>query len=280
MYDFAIGFFRVVATKVSKAASAVLETLDSGGVGQGDKEHWPEGATGQPSFGQLGVVVRARAPTKDGQAERIALDSGDGLVPFAGRDLRLNRFYPNPKDGAVALVGYAGAFDANEPTFDENGKPKSSERVTYVPYAFVNGVPTKAHVIEVLGTEGNESVSIIHGEGMAVVMKAGGKNSVMVKNKAGDAYLEVNDDGITINGNAVINGGATIGSPLGALPAAIAPKLAAYITQLETDIAAAMTAIGAGSAAAGAAGATKFGTGATARATLVAAIAAQKTSVA
>jgi hypothetical protein len=284
MFDRVMGIFRVAATSISKNTHEVLETLDGGGV-KGDPGQWPEQAIGQIVYGAIGLIVRARRPTKDskGQEQRVeglAAKLGDALLRFAGRDTRLNGFYPNPREGDVALVGYAGAFDSNSPRFDADGNPAGTERVTYVPYAFVDGVPTKAMTIEVLGVDGEESISIIHGDGMAVLMKAGGKNSVVVKNKAGDAYVEVNDDGCTLNGNVVINGGATIGSPVGALPAAIAPKLAAYIAQLETDIAAALTAVGAGSAAAGAAGASAFTGGAAARAPLVAAIAATKTSVA
>lgn len=281
MFDRVMGIFRVAATSISKNTHEVLENLDSGGKA-GDPEEF---AVGQVVYGALGLIVRARRPTKDskGQEQRVeglVAKLGDALLRFAGRDTRLNAFYPNPKEGDVALVGYAGAFDSNSPAFDAAGNPKSTERVIYVPYAFVNGVATKAHTIEIIGTQGNESIAIIHGEGMAVTMTKGGKNSVVVKNKSGNAYVEVNDDGCTINGNTVINGGATIGSPAGALPAAIAPKLAAYISALESDIASAMTAIGAGTAAAGAAGAAAFTAGAPTRAALAVQIPATKTSIA
>jgi hypothetical protein len=183
--------------------------------------------------------VRPRAPTKGGDGvqqyvETVFYRTGDGLVPISYRDLRLNEFFPAPKEASVNVVGYAGAFDANEATFDNAGKPKSSTRTIYVPYAFSNGAPTKAHAIVVDGTAGNESIAIVHGDGMAITMMHGGKNSVVVKNKAGDAYVEVNDDGIVANGNLVVNGGATIGSPTAAIPVALATPLIGYITALET----------------------------------------------
>lgn len=261
------------ATAVQKISRAVAGNIDAGGMGS---------AAAQVLYGALGIIARPPTPKGDldasPAAEGFAFEWAGGLVPFAWLDRRLSRLYPNPKEGSVALVGYGGAFDSNEATLDDDGNPVSSIRTTYVPYAFVNGVATKAHVITIDGTAGNESIAIVHGDGMAVTMKAGGKNSLVLKNKAGDAYVEVNDDGNVINGNTVINGGATIGSPVGALPVAIAAKLALYITQLETDIAAAITAVGVGPAASGIVGAAAFTAVAPARAALVGAIPATKLS--
>lgn len=225
----ALGIFRALVSTVHVATKAVLLDLDSGGDG---KDRWPEAMKKQPAFGAVGLVFRQLRPTKSaGQARHLevyGIDDGGGVVPVAYRDLRLNALYPAPKEGDIALVGYAGAFDSNSPKLDADGKPVSSERVIYVPYAFVNGVATKAHTIEIIGTAGNESISIIHGEGMAVTMTKGGKNSVVIKNKSGNAYVEVNDEGVTVNGNTTVNGGATIGSPIGALPAAVAAPLIAW----------------------------------------------------
>lgn len=238
MFDRVMGIFRVAATSISKNTHEVLENLDSGG--QPDDPS-AEFALGQIVYGALGLIVRARRPTKDSKGveqrvEGLVAKLGDALLRFAGRDTRLNAFYPNPKEGDVALVGYAGAFDSNSPRFDANGNPAGTERVIYVPYAFVNGVPTKALTIEVLGVDGEESISIIHGDGMAITMKHGGKNSVVIKNKAGDVYTEVNDEGIVQNGNMVVNGGMTVGSPTAAQPAAIAAPLVTWAAAVVTAL--------------------------------------------
>lgn len=225
-------FVRIVATSVSAVTREVRENL-AGHAGDSTVDDG-EKSVNQPAFGALHLISRVRAATKDGAAEGIARRTGDALIAFARRDMRLNKFFPSPKEGAFALVGYAGAFDSNEPTFDGAGAPSSSVRTIYVPFSFVNGAPTKAHAIVVDGTSTPPAISIVHAEGMAITIASGGKNSVVVKNKAGDAYIEVNDDGLILNGNTVINGGATIGSPAGALPAAKATPLIAYLTALET----------------------------------------------
>jgi hypothetical protein len=299
--DYIIGFCRVIASSVSTRTKAVLLNV-AGPAGAPDLDNLEDDEAGERAFNQdhytaLGIIARPRPPStvfpaqsgSEVSAEAVALRTGDGLVPIAYRDLRLHARYPAPKEGSIALVGYAGGFHSLDdvddvPLTDPQGRPvpnKATVQTFYVPYQHnLEGVPAKAHVITIDPTPGNESISIVHGSGMAILMKAGGKNSATIKNKAGNAYVEVNDDGITANGNLVVNGGATIGSPVGALPAAIAPKLAAYLAQLETDIASAITAVGAGGAANGATGAAAFTGSAAARAALSAQIPALKTSVA
>lgn len=228
-------FFRIVAASLSKARG-VLVNLDSGG-SSSDPEQWQEFSLAQPMLGPLGLLVWPRRPTKNKAGQEMRADcladdaTGDGLAPVAYRDHRLHAFYPNAKEGDVTLVGYAGAFDSNSPKFDGAGNPQSSERVIYVPYAFDgNGVPTKAHTIEILGTAGNESISIIHGDGMAITMLAGGKNSVVLKNKSGNAYIEINDDGITLNGNVSVTGGMVVGTAVPGAAAAALPAMTSAMT--------------------------------------------------
>lgn len=276
--DYLISFGKVVASSLSPRTKAVLLNIvgAAGDTDGGGADEAGETAVNQEMYSALGIVARPRPPSKkDGveeYAEQISFRIGDGLLPFAHRDLRLNRAYQAPKDGSIAMVGYGGGFHSLEDTAQNSGDQKATVQVFYVPYQFSNGVPAKAHVIVMDPTTGNESISIVHADGMAITMMHGGKNSVVIKNKAGNAYVEVNDDGVTVNGNTVINGGATIGSPTGAVPVALATTLAAYLTQLEADIAAGITAVGAGGAANGATGAATFTAGATARAPLAAAI--------
>jgi hypothetical protein len=230
-----LGFGRLITTAIAEATRAILGNI-AGRAGSedgatADSDETGERATEQEMFSGPGLVVRPRSKTTGGCCEVVYIDTGDGIVPIAYRDLRLNGLFGAPKEGTVSLVGYAGAFDSNDPTFDETtSAPKSSVRTIYVPYAFAGGRATKAHAIVIDGTAGNESIAIVHGQGMAVILHAG---SAVIKNAAGDAYVEVKASGIVLNGNTVLNGGATIGSPAGALPAAKAGPILTYLGALE-----------------------------------------------
>jgi hypothetical protein len=285
MFDRSIALCKIVASSIATTTRAVLLNLVGPGGSLEDLAH-PEAeeegetAAQQPEFGALGLIGRPPPPSKvDGRqayAEAFALRTGNALVPVAYRDLRLNSFFPAPKLGTNAWVGWAGAFDSNEAALNPDGSPKSSLRTIYVPYSFVGTTPSKAHAVTIDGTAGNESIAIVHGDGMAVLVSHG---AVVIKNAAGDAYVEVNATQVVINGNTVINGGATIGSPTGAKPAAVATPLLAYLDGLEQAIGAGMTAIGAGAAAAGANGKLAFDTAVGGLATVKATIAALKTSI-
>lgn len=227
MLSSVVAFCRLVTTSVSAATKAVLANLDLGDPGTDeDLGAVAEQSTEVPFYGALGVVARPRPATKDGQADAVCTRAGDAFVPIAARDLRLNAQFPSPKEGTIALVGYGGGFHSIEDT-----PQHTSMHVIYVPYAYTGTTPGKAHAIILDPTTGNETISIVHGDGMSVLLGSGG---VVVKNAAGDAYVEVSAGGVTINGNTVVNGGATIGSPTGALPAAVAPSVIGYLSALES----------------------------------------------
>jgi hypothetical protein len=246
LLDYAFAFVHITAFTVAKATKAVLVNV-VGAAGPPDlanleKDEEGETAPAQEFYGALGRIAAPRRPTKLGKdtirVEGVAARRGDGLVPIAVRDLRLHAFFPNPKEGTIADVGYAGAFASNEPTFNADGTPKSTVWTLYVPFAFNgSGVPTKAHVFTIDSTTGNVAISLVHADGMGLLMTAGGKNSAVLRNKAGNAYVEVNDDGVTVNGQTVVNGGLAVG-PVGATPAAVATPVQTYLTALETLLAA------------------------------------------
>lgn len=218
----AFSIFRVVRTALAEATKAVLLELDSG---SDTTDRFPEAPRGVPAFGALGLLFRPRRPTKsNGQArhlEAYGIDDGGGVVGVAYRDLRLNQLFPSLQEGEISQVGYGGAFVSNRPTLAASGNVTGNELVIYVPYAFDGeGVPTKAHTIEILGGD-TPSIALIHGEGMAITAVAGGKNSIVMKNKAGDSYVEVNDDGIVLNGNVQVTGSMVVGNPATAVPAMV-----------------------------------------------------------
>lgn len=167
---------------------------------------------------------------------------GDKLHAWLGPDPRLVAKQPQGAKGSSWMWSATGSLvmlDGEKGTFQ-----------VYIPYS--NGSKT-ATITYDLTTPGAESMQLIHGDGMAITMTAGGKNSVIIKNKAGNAYVEINDDGIVLNGNSKINGGAVLGDPVSALPVAIAAPLeawAAQVTTALTAIAAAMKVSAGGTAAA------------------------------
>ncbi len=132
---------------------------------------------------------------------------GDKLHAWLGPDPRLVKKQPQGTKGSAWVYCATGSLLMLD---GEKGTVQ-----IYAPYS--NGSKTATIAID-LTTEGAESVQLIHGDGMAITMTAGGKNSVIIKNKAGDAYIEVNDDGIVLNGNVSIPGGAVVGNPVSALP--------------------------------------------------------------
>lgn len=94
----------------------------------------------------------------------------------------------------------------------------------YVPYAFSDdsddAVPSKACTIGVnVRTPGAESVEIVHGSGCAVTMTEKG---VVIKNKSGNAYIELNDDGIVLNGNVKVTGAFEYGGSPAPVPMLLA----------------------------------------------------------
>lgn len=146
---------------------------------------------------------------------------GDKLHAWLGPDPRLVKKQPQGAKGSSWMWSATGSLvmlDGEKGTFQ-----------VYIPYS--NGSKT-ATITYDLTMSGAESMQLIHGDGMAITMTAGGANSIIIKNKAGDAYIEINDSGIVLNGNVKINGGAVLGSPASALPVALAPPLLAYLASV------------------------------------------------
>lgn len=103
----------------------------------------------------------------------------------------------------------------------------------YVPYSLDgDGNPQKSLVISIdTSTSGQENIQIRHGEGHGITIMKDAKNSIVINNKAGDACIIVDDDGITLNGNVKINGGVVLGDIAGAQPLVMYPQLATFVTQ-------------------------------------------------
>lgn len=185
------------------------------------------------AYGAPGIVFRPRPPSTPAgtsnelAAEALALRTPDGLQPVAWRDLRLNRRFPNPKPGTVALVGYGGGFLS----FDDADNDTSLGTL-YVPYERNgSGTVTKAHMISV-GRDGNGTpfLGIISGEGPRVTLLG---NEVVVASKDGSKRLEVNDAGVNAVGPFKAASGADLGGPT-SRELAMHAELAALLTPLMT----------------------------------------------
>src|SRR5262249_52820530 len=147
---------------------------------------------------------------------------------------------PLPGKSCNVLIGKIGnethLFLCSDPRFIPNipQVKKGGSLVYCAPGSFVNldgedgtiteyiPVPgNKAHILtRGLDGQGRPFIAIEHCDGMAISMMAG---SLVLKSNDGGCYLEIKNGQIVVNGNTVLNGGATIGSPAGARPLVIAP---------------------------------------------------------
>lgn len=187
-----------------------LDLADDAGEGDQDAE----------VYTALGILARPLPPsTEEGRerhAEVVCLRLADGLIPIAVRDVRIRMQGEAPSEGQIALVGYGGGFVSFTPVNDgEDGTISTM----YCPYDYDgDGVAQKAHAIVMDPSSGNESISIVHAEGMAITMFQGTKNEIVIKNKNGSASIILDDDGITMTGQINLSGSVVVGNPSTAVP--------------------------------------------------------------
>lgn len=200
-----------------------------------------DGSQNVEQFASPGCVFRPRQPeqvegadgtTRELGTEAIGVQVGDELIPVGWRDLRLNRNFPAPSEGTWAQVGYGGGFVSID-TVKLPGERLGDILTQYVPYAFdANGTPTKAMAIII--DPATESVRIIHGDGMAVLLE---QRRTIIRNAAGDAYIEVGEGGIIVNGNTKLVGGLDVGGAA-AQPLMTLTAFSTWLTALNAAISA------------------------------------------
>lgn len=183
----------------------------------------------------FGFASRPRDPDlgSDGQpiagksCAQLVMHDGDETHAFLCADPRFTAGVPQLKKGGSVRYCAPGSFEL----FD-------GADGTNTLYVSIPG-QSKAHVVTTgLDGNGDPYIGIQHADGMAVTMLNG---SLVIRNNAGDSYLEVNAAGIIQNGNTRMNGGLVVGT--GATPAALAIPLVSYLTALETTLAGLATAI-------------------------------------
>jgi phage baseplate assembly protein gpV len=169
--------------------AAQIDALGSGG----DDE---SGATPDQLSHAFGFVSRPKDPEGGVGCTLFHCQAGSSERHcWLGDDPRYVAKYPPPKKGGSCQYGADGVFS--------NIDPETHTWTLYVPYA-----DGKAHLITA-GKDGNGDpiVELVHGDGMALTFF---KSSATLKNNAGDAYLELNNSGIVINGNLKVRGAVEI----------------------------------------------------------------------
>lgn len=178
-------------------------------------------------FGSLGVIGRPLPATKfkgrDEHAEVACLRTADGLVPLSTRDIRIRMQGDGPNEGTVAFAGYGGSFHSISPLVTRNASQEitsidGATHVIYCPYDFdSDGVAQKAHSITIDPTSGNESISIVHSEGQAILMQDDG--SIQMQSPNGQTYIKLEDGKITMQSDQIaLMANVAIGDPLACIP--------------------------------------------------------------
>lgn len=201
-----------------------------------------EQQSGVPPYEQHsphGMISRPHDPETDGAGTPIigctvlyALDGGQGHA-WVQSDPRIIPLLPQIEKGGYC--SYGGLL--KNPSF-HNVDGLTGSQTIYVPYKIENDVASKCMTIEInVDTDGEESISIIHGSGAALtIVEDSGSVSSILKNAAGDAYLEVNDQGVVINGPLTLNGSLNAGGPVGALPLAMAIPTVTALAALQAQL--------------------------------------------
>jgi hypothetical protein len=192
-----------------------------------------------PSVQPLGIIARPRDPDTDANgkptigAGLIVLREGGDVWCWPTTDPRAVEKVPPVKPGGFAAYSYPGGcfnFDGDNGAF-----------LLLVPSTHDTDDGTDKKRMSLSFDVAGDSIQCTHGLGMSWAMTGGGKNSVAIANAKGDAYLEVNDDGIVLNGNTTFNGGMAMGDIASAEPVALAPAHLEFLQELITQLATAFT---------------------------------------
>lgn len=235
-----VEFCRVIASSVAGTNGATLYNVAGiAGFEPGDDQG--EQAHEQEVFQSLGVIGRPLPPEGDLFAEALAVRTEDGLLPFGFRDLRLHRAVnpsgtpTTPREGQTMFVGYGGAFLSHSMTAAATGSKRGNVTTLYVPYDFdSNGVPQKAHAVILDPSNGNSSISLVHGDGVFFTLSedtgtgpgilASVDGATFLRMAAGELTLQA--ERVTLKGNVYLgrdaeHGVQLLGGPISPASASI-----------------------------------------------------------
>lgn len=220
---------------------AILCEYDSEGILRAQ----PDGA-GEARLGSfeilapLGLVARAPSaatdstgkPSGGGGCKLFVLKDGtDYRVMLLGDQRDLVKIPPLPVEGGAALV----APGCPVPSFHVISSKDGTHQ-------FYVEVGDSAHVATIgLDANGDSIIEWVHARGMALTFF---RDTAVLKNRTGNAYVELNDEGIILNGNCKVTGAFDVGAT--SFPLVMAPPLVVELQALQTalvTVGAALTAI-------------------------------------
>lgn len=234
-----VEFVKVVSSGLSGPSSAVhMNVTGSGGfaldesgkvIGVDDSDDGGDGAHEQEAYSALGIIGRPLPAEGDAFLEALALRTGDGRLPFAFRDLRINRAInpggagsSTPKPGQLLFAGYGGAFLSHAMTAGNVGSKPGNISTLYCPFNFdSNGVPQSAHAVT-LDPRDPSSISIAHASGIFFALTADtGSGPGIVASVDGSTFFRmsagefvVSAAKIMLKGNCYLGAQAEAGVPL------------------------------------------------------------------
>jgi hypothetical protein len=180
---------------------------------------------GVPPFQALmpyGLLGRPLDPESTGEGCNVVFwPDGDESHCIALNDPRIAAVAPQATKGSTGLCNARGAFQLLD--YD-------SETLTiYVPLDDGD----RAHVITIgKDDNGADYLGIVQCNGLAVSML---DDELVIKNRAGTAYIQVDDEGIILNGNVKLVGGLDVGGGT-ALPLVLAPAMLTWMNAVASAV--------------------------------------------
>ncbi len=230
-------YFDLMQARFSEIDEGFI-TVQVDGFGRQENASQDVGLPAFEAYHPMGFSARPRDPALDANGDvligctvlRLAEGNADHALVF--NDPRTASKLPPLAKGGTMFYGDTGRDILPFASFDGD----TGSFLVYVPHA--SETPTASALSIDVATDGSEAIQLIHGAGMAIRLVAGGKNSIILSNKAGDAYIEINDDGIALNGNGQLVGGLAVGIPTPSAPGpaprsvALSDEIQAYVAQL------------------------------------------------
>jgi hypothetical protein len=206
-------------------------------------DHYGDGDAGGQSaevICGLGTLARPVDPetandgSPDVASEAMLFTQGDRLLAMPINDPRtMPRLPPLKKGGFIAYCPAApGSF------WLWDGKRDDGKKAGTFTLSTKYAKDAKAHLLTLdVRSDDDAAVMLLHGQGMGLTMTAGGKNSAVLRNAGGNAYVETNDDGLVLVGKTKIQGSVTVGQMVAADSLVKEKSLAAWAAGIEAALA-------------------------------------------
>ncbi len=222
-------------------AEATATSIDADGFLVVQSDPLGDAAIGSPDVEvhhPLGLLARPRDTDDEGGANVLTAREGNRTHAWICGDPRVTGLLPPLETGGLALYASPVPGRARPTCTVVYGSTGTWQ--TLVPYG------TAAHALTLdVATAGQEAIRLDHGAGMGLSLVAGGKFASVLRNRNGDAFVAVDDDGVTISTpTAKIVGAVVLGTatPSDAQSFAMATPLAAWIAQVAAWMASAVSA--------------------------------------